>query len=261
MFTGRQMAYSTIILQIQDRIARITLNRPRSGNVINPIMSQELFDACNLIKQDDDIRVVIITGNGKDFCRGNEFEQTRKKSKPSSVRVLPVGGAIGALDIPVICAINGDAQGQGLELALACDIRLAADNAQFGFPDAALGFIPLDGGTQRLPRIIGKAAALEMIFSAETITAQQAREIGLISAVVAKEALLPQIEAMAQSMAQKAPLAFRYIKEAVNKGLDLTMEQGLRLEADLYFLLHTTDDRTEGIRAFQQKRPPQFKGT
>ncbi len=254
------MAYSSIILQIQDRIARMTLNRPRSGNILTQMMAQEIIDACNLIQQDDEIRVVVITGSGNVFCRGNESQQPGKKKKTAPDKVYPVAAAIAALEIPVLCAINGDALGQGLEIALACDIRIAVESARFGFPEVALGRIPADGGTQRLPRIIGKAPALEMVFSAETIIAQEAREIGLISAVVAKEALLTQVEAMAQSTAQKAPLAFRYIKEAVNKGLDLTLEQGLKLEADLYFLLHTTEDRTEGIHAFQQKRTPKFKG-
>ncbi|MDD5191109.1 MAG: enoyl-CoA hydratase/isomerase family protein [Dehalococcoidales bacterium] len=254
------MAYSTITLQIQDRIARITLNRPQSGNIINLSMAQELIDACTLIKQADDVHVVILTGNGKDFCLGNDSQQPLKKKKPSPTEVFPVAEAVAALEIPVICAVNGDALGQGLELALACDIRIAADTAKFGFTDISLGFIPTDGGTQRLPRLIGQAAALEMLFSGETIDAQRACEIGLISAVAAKEALLPRVDAMAKSMAQKAPVACRYIKEAVLQGLDLSLAQGLRLEADLYFLLHTTADRTEGIKAFQQKRHPEFKG-
>jgi len=254
------MAYSSIILQIHNQVARITLNRPRYGNVLNNAMGQELIDACNLIRQDDDIRITVITGNGKAFCRGNEFEQREKEKKLPPDLVYHVAGAIAALEIPVICAINGDALGQGLEIALACDIRIASDSAHFGFSNVSLGCIPMDGGTQRLPRIIGKGPAMEMILSSEIIDAIEAKDIGLVSAVMAKEALIPQVDAMAQSMKQKAPVAFRYIKEAVNKGLDLTLEQGLKLEADLYFLLHTTQDRTEGIKAFLQKRTPEFKG-
>ncbi|MBA7483351.1 Crotonyl-CoA hydratase [subsurface metagenome] len=127
-------------------------------------------------------------------------------------------------------------------------------------PQVAQGLIPVDGGTQRLPRIVGKGKALELILTAETINAKEAFEIGLVHKVVAKESLAAEVEAMAKTITAKAPIALRYAKEAINKGLDLTLEQGLRLEADLYFILHTTADRTEGIKAFLQKRPPQFKG-
>lgn len=223
-------------------------------------MSQEIIDACTLILHDDDIRVVTFTAAGKDFCRGNPFEQPGAKRKPAPGDILPVAAAIAALEIPVICGIQGNTLGQGLEIALACDVRIAAKGARLGVPNVALGLLPADGGTQRLPRLVGKAPALEMIFTGTTVTAAAAREIGLVSAVVAKEALNTEIETMAQAMATKAPYALRYIKEAVNKGLDLTLDQGLRLEADLYFLLHTTQDRTEGIRAFQQKRTPKFEG-
>ena len=160
----------------------------------------------------------------------------------------------------VIAAINGDALGQGLELALSCDIRLASNEARFSLPQVAKGLIPGDGGTQRLSRIVGKGKALELILTAGVIDAGEALAIGLVNKVMAQEELTAGAEAMAKTMAAKGPIALRYAKEAVNKGLDLTLEQGLCLEADLYFLLHTTDDRTEGIRAFLEKRPPQFKG-
>ena len=150
--------------------------------------------------------------------------------------------------------------GQGLELALICDIRIASHKAQLGFPQVGVGLIPTDGGTQRLPRIVGKAKALELILTAETISAEEALEIGLVNKVATGENLASEVEAMAKTIAGKGPIALRFAKEAVNKGLNLTLEQGLHLEADLYFILHTTADRTEGIKAFLQKRPPQFKG-
>ncbi len=254
------MAYSAIQLNIRDRVARITLDRPESGNTIDLSMAQEIIDACKLIEHDDEIRVVTIAGTGRDFCRGNEYEQSGNKRKPAPGDIWPVAATIASLEIPVLCAIHGKVYGQGLEIALACDVRMAAINTRCGFPGIAMGMLPVDGGTQRLPRIIGKAMALEMIFNAQTIDAAGALEIGLVSAVRHKKALISEIEEMAQGIAQKAPFAFRYIKEAVNQGLDMTLEQGLRLEADLYFLLHTTTDRTEGIKAFQQKRKPQFEG-
>ena len=173
---------------------------------------------------------------------------------------MNVATAIASIDRPVIAAINGDALGEGLELALSCDIRLASDKARFGFPQVASGLIPMNGGTQRLPRLIGKGKALELILTAETIDAEEAFEIGLVSKVIPQEKLASEAETLAQNIASKAPISLRYVKEAVNKGMDLTLEQGLRLEADLYFLLHTTADRMEGIRAFLEKRPPKFKG-
>jgi len=260
------MSYSTIIYAKREHIAGITLNRSEADNVINQQLAQELEEACHEINRDDDVYVVIITGAGdRAFCGGSELERSIQVSNnPAKLEDLArqynVATAIASIDRPVIAAINGDALGQGLELALSCDIRVASDRAQFGFPQVALGLIPMDGGTQRLPRIVGKGKALELIFTAETISAEEALEIGLVSKVVTQENLASEVETLAQAMASKAPIALRYIKEAVNKGLDLTLDQGLRLEADLYFLLHTTADRTEGIKAFLEKRPPQFKG-
>ncbi len=245
------MSKAVVTCTTKDHIAYIVLNRPAKNNVVNQQMARELEDACRQVQQDDDIYVVVITGAGHQaFCSGSE---------------LPPGehgpaGAIAGIDRPVIAAINGEALGVGLEVALACDIRLAADKARFGFPQVALGLIPSDGGTQRLPRIVGKAKAMELLLTAETIDAEEALKIGLVSRVVSSEGLAAEAEALANAIASKGPVALRYAKEAVNKGLDLTLEQGLRLEADLYFLLHTTADRTEGIRAFLEKRTPRFTG-
>ncbi len=249
------MPYTTIIYTQKKHIAHLTLNRPEANNIINQQLAQELEDVCRQINQDNDIYVVIITGAGdRVFCSGSE-----KISAQSSGR-CSAATAIASIDQPVIAAINGEALGEGLELALSCDIRLASSEARFSFPQVAMGLIPVDGGTQRLPRLIGKGKALELILTAETIDAEEALAIGLINKVVAKGELAAEAEAIAKTMTTKGPIALRYAKEAVNKGLDLTLEQGLHLEADLYFLLHTTADRTEGIQAFLEKRPPQFRG-
>ncbi len=243
------MPYATIVYDKRGHIARLTLNRPEMDNAIDERLSWELGEACQQINQDEDIRVVIITGAGdRAFCSGSDED------------VPAVASAVAGIDRPVIAAINGDALGQGLELALSCDIRIASARARFGLPHTALGLIPTNGGTQRLPRIVAKGKALEMILTAEPIDAGEAYRIGLVNKVVPHQDLIPEAEEFAQRIAAKGPIALRYAKEAVNKGLDLTLEQGLRLEADLYFLLHTTEDRTDGIRAFQEKRPPQFKG-
>jgi len=243
------MSNPTVIYAKKNHVAHITLNRPEAGNIINLELAQEMEEVCSRINQDDNIYVVVLTGAGdKAFCGGSETPQTN------------VAAAVASIDRPVIAAINGDALGAGLELALSCDIRLASNRARFGLPQVASGLIPMNGGTQRLPRLIGRGKALELILTAETIGAEEAFEIGLVSKVVPPEKLASEAKALAQSMASKAPISLRYVKEAVNKGMDLTLEQGLRLEADLYFLLHTTADRTEGIKAFLEKRPPKFKG-
>lgn len=261
------MTGTTVIYTSNDHVANINLNRPDANNSINLQLAQELESICNAVNQDDNIYVVVITGAGdKAFCAGSELErliQTNNTFTVSQLPPLPLTNAttvIASIEKPVIAAINGDALGQGLELALSCDIRIASDRARFGFPQMASGLMPMGGGTQRLPRLIGKGKALELILSADIIDAEEALEIGLVSQVVPHQKLTAEVENMAQAMASKAPIALRFIKEAVNKGLDLTLEQGLHLEADLYFLLHTTADRTEGIKAFLEKRPPQFKG-
>jgi len=249
------MLYATITYAKEDHIAHLTLNRPGADNAVNQQMAQELEAVCRQINQDSDIYVVIVTGTGtKAFCVGGEPQSPKPSGSYGAAAV------IASLSQPVIAAINGDALGQGLELALSCDIRLASDKAKFGLPQVAKGLIPRDGGTQRLPRIVGKGKALELILTADVINADEAVAIGLVNKVVAEEELAAEAEAMAKTLTIKGPIALRYAKEAVNKGLDLTLEQGLRLEADLYFLLHATEDRTEGIRAFLEKRPPQFKG-
>jgi enoyl-CoA hydratase len=247
------MPLSSIIYAKKGHIAQVTLNRPEANNVINQQLAQELEEICLQINQDDDIYVMTVTGVGdKAFCSGSELDPVELYHSSAS--------AIAGVERPVIAAINGEALGQGLELALSCDIRIASDKARLGLPQVARGLIPMDGGTQRLPRIIGRGKALELLLTGETIRANEAFKIGLVSKVVPPEKLSGEVGELAENIAAKGPIAVRYIKEAVNKGLDMTLEQGLRLEADLYFLLHTTSDRTEGIRAFLEKRNPQFRG-
>ena len=168
--------------------------------------------------------------------------------------------AIAAINQPTIAAINGDAIGEGLEIALSCDLRIASRQSPVRIASDNERRIPVNGGTQRLPRIVGKGKALEMVLTGEIIDARTAFEVGLVNKVVDHDNLPSEVETIAKNIAGKAPWALQYVKEAVNKGLDLTLEQGLRLEADLYFLLHTTSDRTEGITSFLQKRTPKYKG-
>jgi enoyl-CoA hydratase len=237
-----------VICEKKNHIAYLTLNRPGADNRINLELAQELEETCAAVNQDDDIYAVMITGAGnKAFCTGSDIKSNAAAS-------------IAGIDKPVIAIINGDALGYGLELALSCDMRITADTAKFGFPQLESGVMPSDGGTQRLPRLIGKGKAIELILTAETIDAAEALNIGLVSKVVPAKDLTAEAESMMKGIAAKAPISLRYVKEAVNKGMDMTLDQGLRLEADLYFHLHTTSDRTEGITAFLAKRTPEFRG-
>lgn len=244
------LAYTSIILEKRGHVALITLNRPQHANAIHVPMALEIEGACQEIRQDREIQVVIISGMGGTFCSGGEGE-----AAPSQVP-----GMVAALEQPVIAAIDGPALELGLALALACDIRLASEKALFGVPDIMAGPTPLSGLTQRLPRLVGRGKALEMLLTGEIVDAPEAYRLGLVSRVVAPAKLMAEAEAWAEKMAGRAPLSLRFAKEAILKGLDLTLEQGLGLEADLYFLLHTTHDRTEGITAFREKRPPRFRG-
>jgi enoyl-CoA hydratase len=232
--------------------AMVVLSRPEAGNAVNQDLAQELDEICRRINQDDDIYVVTVTGAGDAFCAGSDVASEALLYRPAE--------SIAGIERPVIAAVNGDALGEGLELALSCDIRLASDKARFGLPQVAAGRIPMDGGTQRLPRIIGRGKALELLLTADMIKAEEALEIGLVSRVVPAGELPGEAEKLAETIAAKGPIALRYLKEAVIKGMDMTLEQGLRLEADLYFLLHTTADRTEGVRSFLEKRPPKYRG-
>ena len=247
------MAYKAILYETEKGIGYITLNRPRAFNAINSELAGELEDVCREIRDDEETRVIIITGAGRrTFSRGGDLRES--KSVGNAVR------AVAELDRPLIGAMNGDCLDGGLELALTCDIRIAAESARFGLTQVAGGVIPSDGGTQRLPRLVGRGKALEMILTAEVIDAQEAYRIGLINKVVSQEELMSKAEELASMIASGAPIAARYAKEAVSKGLDLPLEQGLRLEADLYFLMQTTEDRMEGIRAFLEKRQPKYLG-
>jgi enoyl-CoA hydratase/carnithine racemase len=247
------MLYRTVLYTKQGHVATIRLKRLSAGKAVSHGLVRELAEVCGQINQDDEVYVVILTGTGVAFI---DFSDANPGERP------PPGAAaaIASIERPVIAAINGDALGTGLEIALSCDIRIASRKARFALPQVAQGYIPADGGTQRLPRIVGRGKALELLLTATTISADEALEIGLVSRVASPRELAAEAARLAETIAARGPLALRYLKEAVNEGMDMTLEQGLRLEADLYFLLHTTTDRTEGITAFREKKKPQFRG-
>jgi len=257
------MPRNTLVYEKREQIVWLTLNRPNAGNNINLQLTNELGDACREINQNSAVRVVVITGAGNVFCTGADLNELSSLTTDESRRANPASLAsntVAAINCPAIAAINGDALGAGLELALACDIRIASDNARFGFPETSYGLIPGGGGTQRLPRIIGRGKATEMILTAGLIDAEEAYQAGLVSRVVPVDRLAEEAGGIAERLVSRAPIAVRYAKEAVYKGMDMTLDQGLRLEADLSFLLQTTLDRDKGIKAFLEKRKPQFKG-
>jgi len=247
------MVNSNIIFKQTGHIAYITLNRPEKENVLTPEMGQELAELSTKINGEESIWLIVVKAQGVTFCSGSEIPaDLSMKMSPAS--------ALAAINRPTLAVINGDAIGSGLELALACDLRIASENAKFALPQIKEGRIPADGGTQRLSRLVGKGKAMEMILTGEIIDAREALEIGLINKSVKAAELDPEAETLAATLVSKAPLATRYCKEAVMKGLDQTLEQGLRLEADLYFLLHTTEDRSEGVKSFLEKRKAEYKG-
>ncbi|MFA4835975.1 MAG: enoyl-CoA hydratase-related protein [Dehalococcoidia bacterium] len=239
----------------RNHIGYITMSRPDTGNAVSLALAHELTDVSRQINDDESIRVVIIAGYKGIFSRGGNVGDPE-----SSLAAEMASKAVAGLRVPVIAAIDGYAMGVGLELALAADIRIAAEGSQFGLPEVACGSIPAGGGTQRLPRIVGKAKALEMILTADIIDAKEAYRVGLVNKVVPYAELAASAEALAEKIASKGPIAERYGKEAIGKGLDMSLGQGLKLEADLSFFLQSTKDRAEGIDAFLKKRTPEFKG-
>ena len=253
-----------ITYNVNKSVAWITLNNPSSENRITQGMADELRQTLALIDQDDDIRVVALTGAGDVFCAGDEVSDTTQDSLEEarqhlqSLRVTP---AVNRLGKPVIAVINGNALGHGLEIALACDIRLASETSKFSFPGVSVGTMPYDGGTQRLPRLIGRARATEMLFTGRVIDAVEALCMGLVHKTSSNVNLPDMANYVTGDLVNLAPIALRYVKEAIKKGMDMTLDQGLRLEADLNIILQTTSDRTEGVASFLERRPPKFTGT
>jgi enoyl-CoA hydratase/carnithine racemase len=258
------MAYETLLVERRNHVAYVTLNRPDVLNALNTTLRQELKRLFTDVEHDPDVRLVVITGAGRAFCAGADIKEWKE---PGSVvedreerRHLNFWEAMSRLDCPIIAAINGFALGGGCELAMCCDIRLASDRAQLGLTELTLGIIPGGGGTQRLPRLIGRGKALELILTGKRIEAHEALRLGLVEQVVPHEQLMPAVEDLAQMIISRAPLAVKYAKEAIVRGLELPLQEGLKVEAELYTLLRTTEDRMEGARAFREKRPPRFKG-
>ena len=259
------MKYKTLTYRSAPPVVYVTLGRPRASNRVNLAMAMELRQACQQLREEDGTYVAILTGRGKAFSVGREplpfTRSVRQTYTPIEwLELHRVASTLAALEMPVIAAINGNAVDHGLELALACDLRIAARDAHLGFTDLSRGVLPWDGGTQRLPRLAGRTRALEMLLTSRLVDAEEAYSAHLVNMVVEPEDLMDTVEKVALEIAAGAPIAARFAKETVLKGIDLTLEQGLRLEADLNIILQSTTDRAEGLRSFLEKREPRFRG-
>jgi enoyl-CoA hydratase/carnithine racemase len=260
------LTLENVLYEKKGAIAYVTINRPKELNALNLKTWENLRAAFEDARNDTAIRGVILTGAGdKAFIAGADISElatiTAVEAERSSSYGQEVLNLIENLGKPVIAAVNGFSLGGGCETAMACTIRVAAEHAQFGQPEVTLGIIPGGGGTQRLPRLVGKGRALQIILSGERINAQEAYRIGLVNEVVPVAAnLIPRAEAILNQIFKNAPIAVKYSLEAVNKGLETSISDGLSLEASLFGICATTEDKKEGTQAFLQKRHANFKG-
>jgi len=259
------MSYETLLHEVREGIARVTLNRPQKLNALNNRAIRELADCFRRIGETAEVAGVVLTGAGeKAFVAGADINElaalTPVEARNTALRGQALMNAIENLGKPVVAAVNGFALGGGCEMAMACTLRIASENARFGQPEVKLGIIPGYAGTQRLPRLVGKGRALEMILSAEPISAQEAWRIGLVNRVVSPSELIPAAEEALRKIMANGPLAVRYALEAVHRGMEVAESEGEQLEAGLFGLCCATADMKEGTRAFLEKRPAQFKG-
>jgi enoyl-CoA hydratase len=259
------MTYENLLLTKQGNIAYVTINRPKVLNALNMATMQELRSAFTDLKDDREVRVVILTGAGeKSFVAGADIGELQKNNAVEAKEYTHRGQAV--LDLienlgkPVIACINGFALGGGCELAMACTMRLASEAAKLGQPEVKLGIIPGYGGTQRLPRLVGKGLAMQLLLTGEMISAQEAQRIGLVNEVHPAGQLMQRAEAIAAAIIKNAPLAIQYCMEAVNHGMDMTQQEGLFLEAALFSVCCATEDKKEGTTAFLEKRAANFAG-
>jgi enoyl-CoA hydratase len=259
------MSYENILYEVRDAVAWITINRPKVLNALNHATLTELGQALEAARGDDGVRVVIVTGAGeKAFVAGADIGELAKMNPITGQGTSLFGQSVirnfETMGKPSIAAINGFCLGGGCELALACSMRVASKTARIGQPEVKLGIMPGYGGSQRLPRLVGKGMAHEMILTGEMITADEALRIGLVNHVTEPGELLATCEGIAKKIIEKAPLAVRYAMEAIERGMETPQEEGLYLEATLFGLCASTEDMREGTKAFLERRPAVFKG-
>jgi enoyl-CoA hydratase len=259
------MNFENVLYEVKNQIAYVTVNRPKVLNALSIATINEIGQAIQAAKDDASVRVVILTGSGeKAFVAGADINELKAANsevgKQYALRGQQVLSLIENLGKPVIAAVNGFALGGGCELALGCTMRFASETAKLGQPEVKLGIMAGFGGSQRLPRLVGKGMGMQLLLTGETLAAQEALRIGLVNAVVPAAELMAYVEGVAQKIIANAPLAIQYTMEAVNHGMDLTLAEGLYLEATLFSITCGTEDKNEGTSAFLEKRAATFKG-
>lgn len=257
------MPYKNLLYETEGPLALITINRPRRMNAISLGALEELHQAVQRAEEEEGVRAIAITGaGGKAFASGSDLEEVQRRNLWTAFAPLVQGLAerLERTPKPTIAAVNGVCMGGGLEVALGCDLRIASANATFATPEGKLGIIPGGGATQRLPRLVGRAWALEMLLMGETLNAEQALRIGLVTRVVEPPELLPAVRRMAEKLASCAPFVPPFMKAMVHCGMEGSLQAGLALEKIAQAALCETEDKAEGIRAFLEKRPPVWKG-
>lgn len=256
------MKFENVFLKKEDKIGILSFNRPKALNAINSKVLNELDKALDEVMADDEIYVLIITGEGKAFVAGADIAEMKDKTPGEARQFAEVGmkvfRKIELMEKPVIAAVNGFALGGGCELAMSCDIRIASIKAKFGQPEVGLGITPGFAGTQRLPRLVGTAKAKELIFTGDIISAEEAEKIGLVNKVIEPEKLLEEAIGLARRIVKNAQGSVRYAKTAINRGIETDIETGMLIEKDIFGLCFTLNDQKEGMTAFLEKRKADF---
>lgn len=254
--------FKNVLLKKEDNIATITLNRPTALNALCNDLNDDMIEAINIIRQDLDIRVLIITGSEKAFAAGADIKEMMDsnlfEAERTSEKAHYINDTLESLPIPVIAAVNGPALGGGCELSLACDFRIAGENAMFGLPEVGIGVIPGAGGTQRLTKMIGAVKAKEMVMSGKMVKGREAYEIGLVTKCVADEEVMEAAVKYAKKLCQKPASALQFAKSAINYAVDNDINTGKRFEKALFSSCFSTEDQKEGMKAFTEKRRPEY---
>ncbi len=256
------MTYEMIIAEVKGKVGLITINRPKAYNALNSTVMREMVDALTTFDADDNIGAMVIAGSEKAFAAGADIKEMSGKTAVDMFKGSFVDSwdAIRAIKKPIIAAVSGFALGGGCELAMLCDMIVASESAKFGQPEINLGIIPGAGGTQRLARTVGKFIAMEMVLNNRTLSAQEAAAFGLVNRVVPVEGFVDAAVSLAQEIAERAPVAVQVAKEAVNHAFETTLAEGITVERRLFQLLFSTEDRTEGMNAFVEKRKANWAG-
>ena len=256
------MSYTTVLTEIRGRVGIVTLNRPQVMNAFNTLMLNELFDALEDFDKNENVGVLVATGNEKAFAAGADIKEMAESSTFEMIKQgrVELWDRIRGIKKPVIAAVSGWALGGGCEFAVSCDMIIASESAKFGQPEITIGITPGGGGTQRLARLLGKQLAMEMILNNRTLTAAEALQFGLVNRVVPVDGYLAAAVAFAEEIAGRAPLAVRMAKDSINAAFEGTLTEGLKTEKRNFYPLFSTVDQKEGMKAFIEKRKPNWNG-